>query len=331
MASTTHPTRRAALQALGLGSFAAAASLPAFADTFPSKPLRIIPFGVGGGPTDLLARVYGERLTQRWGQPIVVEPKPGAAGIIAADAVAKAAPDGYTVLLTLPLTHISNALLQAKLPYDPFKDFIPVSVLATGGPVLVARANAPYNTTKEFIEYAKKQAKGITYGTWGIGSTAHLLGELLKRQTGANLIHAAYKTEATAHNDLFGEVLDVAWANPATARGYIQSGRMKALALSGTRRLSALQGVSTFTEQGFPDFDFDSWLGVYLPARTPAPVVDAWAQALRDITLQPEISGRIVTLGFEPLGSTPAQFAERMKKDYQITAELIKAAGVTAQ
>ncbi len=307
------------------------ATLPARADTFPSKPLRIIPFGVAGGPTDMLARVYGDKLTQRWNQPIMVEPKPGASGIIAADAVAKAAPDGYSILLTLPLTHISNAILQPKLPYDPFKDFIPVSVLATGGPVLVARANAPYNTTQEFIAYAKKQPRGVTYGTWGIGSTAHLLGELLKRQTGANLIHTAYKTEATAHNDLFGEVLDVAWANPATARGYIQSGRMKPLALSGTRRLSALPGVATFTEQGFPDFDFDSWLGTFLPARTPAPVVDAWAQALRDITRAPEIASRIVTLGFEPLGSTPAQFNERLKKDYQITAELIKAAGVTPE
>ena len=311
----------------------AAAAMPALAQAqaFPAKPIRIVPFGTGGGPIDSLARAYGEKLQQRWGQPVVVDAKPGASGIIAADFVAKAAPDGHTVMMTLPLTHVNNAILQSKLPYDPVKDFQPLSMLATGGPMLVARANAPYSNLKEFVEYAKKQPKGMTYGTWGNGSTAHLFGELLKRQTGVNLVHAAYKSESAAHTDMFGEVLDFAWANPSTARAQTQGGKMKVLGISGTGRVSTMPNVPTFKEQGFAGFDIDSWIGVYAPARTPQPIVEAWTTALREITAMPDISARLAAFGFEPLGNTPAQFMERYNADYPRMAELIKAAGVTAQ
>jgi len=302
------------------------------AQQFPaSRPVRIIPFGTGGGPIDTLARAYGDKLSARWGQPVVVEPRPGASGILAADAVAKAAPDGHTVLMTLPLTHVNNAILQPKLPYEPVKDFTPLSMVATGGPMLVARANAPYNNLKEFVEFAKKQPKGLSYGTWGTGSTAHLFGELLKRQTGTNLIHAAYKAEAAAHNDMFGGVLDFAWANPSTARAQTQGGRMKVIGITGTSRVSTMPNVPTFREQGFNGFDIDSWIGVYAPAKTPQPVVDAWVTALREITAMPDVSARLTAYGFEPLGNTPTQFMERYRADYPRMAELIKAAGVTAE
>ncbi len=312
---------------LGLSATELWAQVPAF----PSKPIRMVPFGTAGGPIDALARAYGEKLQARWGQPVVVDAKPGASGIIAADFVAKAAPDGHTVLFTLPLTHVNVPILQSKVPYDPVKDFQPLSMLATGGPMLVARVNAPYNNLKEFVEYAKKQPKGLTYGTWGNGSTAHLFGELLKRQTGANLIHAAYKAEAAAHSDLFGEVLDFAWANPSTARAQTAGGKMKVLGISGTSRVSTMPNVQTFKEQGFNGFDIDSWIGVYGPAKMPEPIVTAWVTALREITAMPDVSARLSAFGFEPLGNTPAQFIERYKADYPRMAELIKAAGVTAE
>jgi len=305
--------------------------LPAWAQAgFPTRPVRIVPFGTAGGPIDTLARVYADKLSARWGQPVVIDAKPGASGIIAADFVAKAAPDGHTVLMTLPLTHVNNHILQAKLPYDPVKDFQPLSMLATGGPMLVARANAPYSNLREFVDYAKKQ-KSMSYGTWGNGSTAHLFGELLQRQTGAHLVHAAYKAEAAAHNDLFGEVLDFAWANPSTARAQTQGGKMKVLGIAGTGRVSAMPNVPTFKEQGFPGFDIDSWIGVYAPAKTPQPIVEAWTTALREITAMPDVAARLTAFGFEPLGNTPAQFMERYKADYPRMAELIKAAGVTAE
>ncbi|RUR66009.1 tripartite tricarboxylate transporter substrate binding protein [Variovorax guangxiensis] len=323
-------TRRRALGTLGAGLTALA--LPAFAQTphFPSRVVRIIPFGSGGGPMDTIARVYAEKLKARWNQPVIVEAKPGASGTIAADTVAKAPPDGYTVLLTLPLTHINNVVLQPKLPYDPVKDFEPLSQLATGGPMLIARASAPFSNVREFVAYAKAHP-GISYGTWGNGSNAHLFGELLARQNKLDLVHVPYKAEAAAHNDMFGEALGVAWANPATARGLAQAGRIKVLGITGRQRVRSMPDVPTFTEQGFPGFDLDSWIGVYAPAKTPQPVLDEWSSALREITKMPDIQERLAGFGFEPLGSTPAEFRASYKADFPRVADLIKAAGVTPE
>lgn len=319
-------TRRSVLAGAALG-----AVLPAWAQAaFPGKPIRIVPFGTGGGPIDTLARVYGDKLSARWSQPVVVDAKPGASGIIAADFVAKAPPDGHTVMMTLPLTHVNNHILQAKLPYDPVKDFQPLSMLATGGPMLVARADAPYADLKQFIAHARTKGR-MTYGTWGNGSTAHLFGELLRRQTGTDLVHVAYKAEAAAHNDLFGGQLDFAWANPSTARNQTQGGKMKVLGISGTGRVGAMPDVPTFKEQGFNGFDIDSWIGMYAPAKTPEPVVQAWVAALREVTALPDVKARLTAFGFEPLGNTPAEFMERYRQDYPRMAELIKAAGVTAE
>ena len=316
-----------------IAALAALAATPLHAQTapFPNRVIRIVPFGTAGGPIDGIARAYADKLQARWGQPVIVEAKPGASGIVAADFVAKSPPDGYTVMFTLPLTHINVPILQSKVPYDPVRDFTPLSMLATGGPMLVVRADAPFNDVKGFIEFAKKQGRPLNYGTWGNGSTAHLFGELLMRQSGAPLTHVPYKAEAAVHNDLFGNTLDFAWANPATARGHVQAGKMKALAIAGTRRVSIMPMVPTFTEQGFVGFDIDSWIGVYAPASLPTEIQTAWVTALREITAMPEVAQRLVAFGFEPLGNTPAEFAERYRADYPRMAELIKAAGVTAE
>ena len=314
-----------------VASLAALAAAPLHAQNapFPSRMIRIVPFGSAGGPIDTLARAYADKLQARWGQTVIVEAKPGASGIVAADFVAKSPPDGYTVMFTLPLTHINVPILQ-KVPYDPVRDFTPLSMLATGGPMIVVRADASFSDVKGFVEFAKAQGRPLNYGTWGNGSTAHLFGELLKRQTGAPLTHIPYKAEAAVHNDLFGGALDFAWANPATARGHVQAGKMKVLAIAGTRRVSIMPQVPTFAEQGFVGFDIDSWIGVYGPAKLPPDIQNAWVTALREITAMPEVAQRLVTFGFEPLGNTPAQFAERYQADYPRMAELIKAAGVTA-
>jgi len=295
--------------------------------SFPSRPIKIIPFGTAGGPIDTLARIYGEKLQQRWGQPIIVETRPGASGIIAADYVAKAAPDGYTVMMTLPLTHVNNAILQPKLPYDPIKSFTALSMLAVGGPMVVVRANSPVNTIKELIEWAKKKGS-LSYGTWGNGSSAHLFGELLAQQSGTALVHAAYKSEAAAHNDLFGDLLDFAWANPSTAKAQVQGGKMKVLGVAGTRRVSTMPNVATFSEQGFKGFDLDSWIGMYAPAQLSAELQNTWVSALREITAMPDVQAKLVSFGFEPLGNTPAQFMEVFKADFPRVSDLIKAAGV---
>ncbi|MBO9512767.1 MAG: tripartite tricarboxylate transporter substrate binding protein [Variovorax sp.] len=318
----------------GLAALALNTAVPgALAQTppaFPNKVIRIIPFGTAGGPIDTLARVYGEKLQQRWGQAVIVDPKPGASGIIAADYVAKAPPDGYTVLLTMPITHINNAILQPKLPYDPVKDFEAITQIGTGGPMLVARADAPYSNLKEFVAYAKAHP-GMTYGTWGMGSQAHLLGELLKEKAGLQFTHVAYKAEAAAHNDMIGGMLDFAWANPSTARVQAQGGKMKVLGATGTARASTLPDVPLFSEQGYSGFDLDSWVGFYAPAKTPPAIVEQWHQALREITHMPDVKARLIAFGFEPLGNTPAQFKANVQADLPRVAALIKAAGVTAE
>ncbi|MGJ7556272.1 Bug family tripartite tricarboxylate transporter substrate binding protein [Variovorax sp. RB3P1] len=325
------PTRRRTLGMLGAGlATLAAGPTLAQAPRFPNRVVRIVPFGSPGGPMDVIARIYAEKLKTRWSQPVIVEARPGASGTIAADTVAKAAPDGYTVLLTLPLTHINNVVLQPKLPYDPVKDFEPLSQLATGGPMLIARASAPFSNVREFVAYAKAHP-GVSYGTWGNGSNAHLFGELLARQAGIDLVHVPYKAEAAAHNDMFGEALGVAWANPSTARALAQAGKIKVLGITGRKRVRSMPDVPTFTEQGFPGFDLDSWIGVYAPAKTPQPVLDEWSSALRDITKMPDVQERLVGFGFEPLGSTPAEFRASYKADFPRVADLIKAAGVTPE
>ncbi len=310
---------------LGLSAGTADAQAP----TFPSKMIKIVPFGSAGSPLDVISRIYADKLQQRFGQTVIVEAKPGASGILAADAVAKAPPDGHTIMITLPLTHVNNAILMAKLPYDPVKDFEPLTQLATGGPVMVARANAPYATLPEFVAFAKKQTVPLTYGTWGTGSTAHLYGETLKRQAGLQLTHVAYKAEAAAHNDLFGGGLDFAWANPATARNLLQAGRIKVIGLAAQRRNPALPQVPTFGEQGYAGFDTDSWIGAYAPAKTPKATLELWTEALREITRMPDVQEKLVTYGFQPLGNSTAEFVANYQKDYPRIAEMIKSAGVT--
>jgi tripartite-type tricarboxylate transporter receptor subunit TctC len=322
------------LRTLGVGVLAALGALASSASAqepgYPTKVIRIVPFGTAGGPIDIVARMYAERLTQRWGQPVIVEPKPGASGIIAADFVAKAPSDGYTLLMTMTLTHVNNVIVFSKLPYDPVKDFEPVSELATGGPALVAPASAPFNDLKGFIDYARSRER-ITYGTWGLGSSAHLFGESLKRQAGIPLEHVAYKAESQAHVDMFGGSLDVAWANPGTARNHLQVGKIKVLAVAGSRRLDVLPGVPTFAEQGIKGLDLDSWIAVYAPAKTPRAIVERISAALCDITNAPEVRARLNDTGFAPLGTTPEQFAANYKTDFPRWAEIIKSAGVKVE
>ena len=300
------------------------------ANDYPSRPIRIVPFGAAGGPIDAIARSFGERLTQRWNQPVLIDPKPGASGIIAVDFVAKAPPDGYTILLTLSLTHINNAIIQSKLPYDPVNDFQPLTQIGTGGPMLIVPSTSPVSNMKEFIAWGKARDR-VTYGTWGNGSTAHLFGELIKRNAGVPMDHIAYKAEAAAHVDMFGGLLDCAWANPATARTHIRAGKAKVLGIAGSRRVGTIPEVATFAEQGLDGFSLDSWVGFYAPARVPQAVLDKLVEALREITRTPEVSGRLLDMGFEPRGNTPAEFVASVRGDYSRWEAIIKAAGVTAQ
>ncbi len=305
---------------------------PAAAQTFPGKPVRIIPFGTGGGPVDIVARLYAEKLRERWKQPVIVEAKPGASGTLAADAVAKAPPDGTTILITLSLTHINNVVLQKDIPYDPFRDFAPLTELAVGyGPALIARADAPFSNLREMIAYAKSKPNGLSYGTWGNGSTPHLYTTVLAKEQGVQLVHVPYKGEAAAHLDLVGGALDLAWANPGTARNLLNAGKIKVLGVTGTQRSQVLPDAPLFGEQGFKGFEPTTWIGAYAPAKTPPAIVEELSTALREATRAPDIVARWQAIGFEPTATTPEEFGRILKEDFPKWAAMIKSAGLTAQ
>jgi tripartite-type tricarboxylate transporter receptor subunit TctC len=302
----------------------------AHAQSFPDRPIRIIPFGAAGGPIDIIARLYGDKMRVMLGQPVIVDPKPGASGVIAADFVAKAPADGHTLLFTLPLTHINVPILNSKTPYDPLRDFAPLSMLGAGSPLLLARADAPYGNLKEFVAFAKSKP-GTSYGTWGIGSGAHLYGELLKRQAAIEIVHVPYRSEQTLYNDLFGGQLAITWANPGSARIQLQAGKVRLLGVTGSRRMGLFPSVPTFGEQGFAGFETESWIGAYATAKTPQATIDKLVATLREITRQSDVQVRLVEIGFDPLGNTPEEFLAQYKIDYPRLAELIKAAGVTPE
>lgn len=307
-------------------------SFAAHAQGFPAKPVRIIPFGTAGGPIDTLARLYADKLRERWKQTVIVEPKPGASGTLAADTVARAPADGTTFLFTLSLTHINNVVLQKNIPYDPFRDFEPLTQLAVGyGPALMAPAGAPFNDVRGMIAHAKTKPGGMTYGTWGTGSTPHLLTEMLAKQFGVRMVHVPYKGEGAAHLDLFGGSLDLAWANSGTARTHLKSNRVKVLGATGLQRSQVLADTPLFSEQGFTGFDVTTWAAAYAPAKTPKAVVDELSAALRDVTRQPDIAARWQDIGFEPVGGTPEELARILKADFPRWAEIIKSIGLTPE
>lgn len=310
----------------GLGLLCAAA---ANAQTFPGKPVRIVPFGTAGGVIDATVRLYAERLRERWKQPVIVEAKPGASGTLAADMVAKAPPDGTTFLITLSLTHINNVVLQKNIPYDPFKDFEPVSLLAMGyGPALLAPAGAPFDDLKGLVSYAKAKPNGLTYGTWGQGSTPHLFGEMLAQQSGIKLVHVPYKGEAAAHLDLLGGSLELAWANSGTARSHLSANKVKVLGATGSRRSDVLPSTPLFGEQGFQGFEVTTWIGAYAPAKTPKAVIAELHAALAAATKAPEVAKRWQDIGFEPMASTPEEFSKVHRADFPKWKAIIEAAGI---
>lgn len=300
---------------------------------FPNRLVRIIAFGEPGGPLDTLGRVFADKLSKSWGQTVIVETKPGAGGMIAADFVAKAPADGHTLLFTLTHTQMVLPYLQ-KVPYDPIKDFQPLTPVGTGGPVLMVRADTPVSNLEEYVAWAKSKGR-ITCGTWGQGTAAHLYTELLKKQTDAPIEHIPYKGQGPAHIDLFGGVLDSAWANPSTAKTHVLGDKgkpkVRILGITGTQRSVTLPETPTFTEQGFKGgYETDSWFGFLAPAKTPAPVVDRIARGLHETVKMDDVRNRLVEMGLTPMTQTPAEFARAQQRELPQWESLIRAAGMRA-
>lgn len=322
-ASTTRRTFAAALAASLL-------PLRALADeAFPVRPVKFVNWSNPGGNLDLFGRILGDQAGRMWGQAVVTDNKPGASGIIATDYVAKSAPDGDTVLITSSTGQLTNALTKLKLPFDPVKDFEPLSLLAAGNIALYARADAPFNNLQELVEYAKKSGKPLSYGSFGLGTSAHLYGEALVRQANIRLVHVPYKTgELGAMNDVIGGSLDLSFFSQGTAKVHGTTGKLKLLAISGPQRTKILPNLPTFGEQGFKGFGMAGWIAAYAPAHTPRPVVAKLSATMREAIRQPEPSAKLEALGYDLIGSTPEELMAFYQEEYKRFAELVQVAGI---
>ena len=313
-----------ALAALALLALHGAASA---ADVYPSKPITIINPWAAGGPAELLIRPIAEQLQRRLGQPVIVDSRGGANGTIGATVVARAAPDGYTLLSGHAGPIVISPALPQKPPYDPVKDFAPITQLVSGPTVLVVRSDAPYKTLAQLLAYAKANPGKVSYGSVGIGSTTHLAGATLAHLTGTELTHIPYRGSSPINTDLLGGQIVAAFVNVAGVLPLIKDGKLRPLAVSTTRRSAVLAGVPTVAET-VPGFEINSWYGLLAPAGTPPAIIDRLYKESTAILKTPEMMARLRDFGLEPEGTTPQVFAAKIKADLLLWQAAVKAADI---
>ena len=313
----------------GLALLLAAIVLPGTlcAQQFPTRPLRmIVPYGAGGGP-DVTGRLVGKYLQESLGQAIVIDNRPGGAGVLAADVAAKAPPDGYTVLASDSGTMAINVAMFPKLPYDPLKDFQPVSLGYLTALYIVTNAELPVKSMKEFIDYAKSHP-GMNFGSNGNGQPHHPALEMFRQMTGASMVHIPYKGVAQAVTGLLAGEVPVIVAGLSTVLPHMSSGRIRVIATVQKERAQALPDVPTVAESGLPDYEVRPSAGYLVPAGTPRAVVDRLNAALRAALASPEVVQTLVKQGLHPQGSSPEQYGERMRAEIQMYARVVRESGM---
>jgi len=302
----------------------AVAAPPAMAQDYPQKPIKMITPYPPGGPTDVLARAISQKLSERLGQPIVIDNRPGASGMIGADLVAKAAPDGYTLLANASI-HVINPSLYANPPYDAIRDFAPVSQIAEVPLVLVVNPALGVKTVRELI--AKAKASPLNFASSGNGSAPHLAGEGFNIATGTKMQHIPYKGSGPAITDLIGGQVNLMFDSLPSSMPHIKSGRIIAIAVTTKKRSSALPNVPTVAESGVPGFDVSTWYGVWAPAATPPAIVRRVSTEIAAVVRTPEVSARLAELGAEPVGSTPEEFTAYNRSEAAKWAKIVKDSG----
>ncbi len=314
----------------GLAAFILAAGALA-QGTYPDRPVRLVVPFAPGGVTDTSGRLVAEALSRRLGQPVVVENKPGASGNIGTQGVATAAPDGYTLVLAFDGTMVINPHVFAKVPFDTIADFAPVGKIGDAILILVAHPAFPAKTLQEVIALSKKDPKGISYGTSGIGGTPHVAAELLNQRTGAKLVHVPYKGGGQAMSDALGGNIPLVYTAVAGAVNHVKAGKLTPIAVSSLKRASSLPEVPTFIESGVPDFESSSWVGILAPAKTPRPVIDKLNRELNAVLQSPEVIDKLATLGITATPGTPEQFGAQLKNDLAKYGPVVKAAGIKTE
>jgi len=304
------------------------AAASAAAQQYPTKPIRIIVAYTPAGTTDILARAVGQKMTEAWGQAVIVDNRPGANGNIGTEIAARATPDGYSILMAAAATHSINNTLYPKLTWDAVKDFAPISLVALVPNILVVNNGLPVKSVKELIAYAKANPGKLTHGSPGNGSTSHLSMELFKSLTGTQMVHVPYKGSAAVLTDVMAGQISLTMDNIPVYLPFAKAGKIRALAVGSSKRTAAAPELPTAEEAGVPGLVAVSWFGLVAPARTPKPIVDKlWRETARILKV-PDVSKRIADLGAEPVGSTPQEYAAFIQSEIKKWRKVIQDAGV---
>jgi len=311
-------------------SLLAAIGMARAQDVFPSRPVRLlVPFAPGGA-VDIVARTLGDELAGRWGRPVVVENRPGAGGVVASEVVAKAAPDGYTLII-VAIGHALNPHLYAKLPYDSFNDFTPISLIGTSPNMLLVRADSPIKTLADLLAAARERPGQIAYGHAGNGTSSHLAGELLKYMAKIDITPIPYKGGAPALTDLIGGHIPMTFNNIPESIAQVTAGTVRPLGVTTAIRSPVLPNVSTIAESGLPGFDTGVWWGLLGPGGLAADIKAKLAKDCIDAVNTATVKARLLALGATPIGSSPEQFAALIRSDYEKWGPIIKAAGIRGE
>ncbi len=319
------PDRRRVAAAAGLAWLLPGAARAQDA-AFPSKTVRIVIPTAPGGNLDLLARIVAEKLQAAWGQQVIVESRAGANTMLATASVAKSPADGLTALFTIS-GFVQNLVLRNDAPYKA-SDLAPVSLVASFPIVLAANAALPANNLAELVRLAKDKPRSLTYGSYGVGSGAHIIGEGLNRAAGIEILHIPYKGEAATLPDLLSGQIQLAYGSTGFFARQMSTGRIKLVAVASPQRLKEFPNLPTFSEAGFADVNLPGWGGLFLPAGTPAPVLDRWVQEVRRIVAMPDVQKRILDMGFEPVGSSGSEFAQLIDSDLRRWGAVVRAVGI---
>jgi len=312
-----------------VGSLAALMALPAAAQTYPAKPIRILIAQAPASATDNVSRVLGAKLAEQMGQQFIVDARPGAGGTVGTEAAARAPADGYTLFMANNSTHGSNPAVYRKLPYDAIRDFAPIILIASTPYVLTAHPSLPVKTVKDLVAFAKKRPGDLNYGSAGNGSTHHLSGELLNMMAGIKLVHVPYKGTTPALTALLSGEVSAMFFTVVGIEPHAKAGKARVLAVTTPKRAPLMPELPTMAEAGFPGFEVTSWFGLLAPAGTPAAIVSRINAETTKALALPEVTGALKRLGFDAVGGTPDQFATHIRSEVERFTKLVKATGIT--